>query len=123
MAQTHTAGFVTHHETEEHIFYTCTKLNKLKVNLIKLLRQPINTDRELYRLIFLGITTPNLGKDIKHYRQTIAQLYRDTIWEGRVSASLHRQNLTDEQLSQHFLAKTKHYIQTKVSITTLVKLS
>ena len=41
-----------HMETEEHIFYTCTYLNKLKVNLIKLLRQPINTDRELYRQSF-----------------------------------------------------------------------
>merc|ERR1712121_117948 len=108
-----------HQETEEHIFYKCTKLVKLKGNLIKLLRQPINTDRELYRLIFLGETTPNSGKDIKHYRQTIAQLYRDTIWEGRVEASLHRRLISDNALSQHFLAKTLQYIQTKVSITTL----
>ena len=92
------------------------------MNLIKLLRQPINTDREFYRLIFLGITTPNLGNDIKHYRQTIVQLYRDTIWEGIVDQSRYRQNLTDEALSQHFLAKTKHFMQTKVSITTLMKL-
>ena len=112
----------THAETEEHIFYTCTYLQKLKVNLIKLLRQPINTDRELYRLIFLGITTTNSGKDIKHYRQTLAQLYRDTIWEGRVDASLNRRNLTANALSEHFLAKTKQYTQTKVSITTLEKL-
>ena len=112
----------THTESEEHIYYTCTFLNKIKVNLIKLLRQPINTDRELYRLIFLGITTPNSGKDIKHYRQTLAQLYRDTIWEGRVDASLNRRNLTANALSEHFLAKTKQYIQTKVSITTLEKL-
>ena len=112
----------THQETEEHIFYTCTKLNKLKVNLIKLLRQPINTDRELYNLIFLGITTTNSGKDIRRYRQTLAQLYRDTIWEGRVDASLHRRNMSPNALSEHFLAKTTQYIQTKVSITTLEKL-
>ena len=105
----------THQETEEHIFYTCTKLNKLKVNLIKLLRQPINTDRELYNLIFLGLTTTNLGKDIKHYRQTLAQLYRDTIWEGRVDASLHRRNMSPNALSEHFLAKTNQYIQRSAS--------
>ena len=58
-----------HKETEDHIYYTCTLLKKLKVNLIKLLRQPINTDREFYRLIFLGITTPNLGNYIKHYKR------------------------------------------------------
>ena len=109
-------------ETEEHIFYTCTILNTIKLNLIKLLRQPINTDRELYRLIFLGISTTNWGKDIKHYRQTLAQLYRDTIWEGRLEATHHKRIMTDTALSEHFLAKTTHYIQTKVSITTLAKL-
>ena len=112
----------THKETEEHIYYTCTYLNKLKVNLIKLLRQPINTDRELYRLIFLGITAPNLGKDIKRYTQTLAQLYRDTIWEGRVDASLNRRKQSPNALSEHFIAKTTRYIQTKVSITTLERL-
>ena len=69
------------------------------MNLIKLLRQPINTDRELYRLIFLGITAPNLGKDIKRYTQTLAQLYRDTIWEGRVDASLHRRKQSPNALN------------------------
>ena len=112
-----------HQETEEHLYYTCTTLNKLKVNLIKLLRQPINTDRELYRLIFLGITTTNSGNDIRRYRQTLAQLYRDTIWEGRNEATHNRRVITENALSEHFLVKTKHYIQTKVSITTLETLS
>ena len=109
-------------ETEEHIFYTCTALNKTKVNLIKLLRQPINTDRELYRLIFLGITTTNSGKHINHYRQTIVQLYRDTVWEARVDATHNRRIINENALSEHFLAKTNHYIHTKVSITTLAQL-
>ena len=93
------------------------------MNLIKLLRQPINTDRELYRLIFLGITTTNSGNDIRRYRKTLAQLYRDTIWEGRNEATHNRRVITENALSEHFLVKTKHYIQTKVSITTLETLS
>ena len=67
-------------ETEEHIFYTCTKIISTKRDLLKLLRLPSHQQGELYGLIFLGLTTQNLDKDIKHYRQTLGQIYRDTIW-------------------------------------------
>ena len=109
-------------ETEEHIYYTCTALHKLKIAFLKLLRIANYTNRDLYRLIFLGLTTPNLGRDIRRYRQTLAQLYRDTIWYGRVDAQFKKQNITDNALRDIFLAKAKHYIETKVDLHTLAKL-
>ena len=87
-----------------------------------MLRLENYTNRDLYRLIFLGLTTPNLGKDIKRYRQTLAQLYRDTIWHGRVDAHYKKRNITDNALRDIFLAKAQHYIDTKVDLHTLASL-
>ena len=110
-------------ETEEHMFYGCITLTKTKQDLLKLLRIPTDQHREMYGLIFLGLTSPNLDRDIKHYRQTIAQIYRDTVWGARLDATFNRRIITDEALSNTFVAKAQINVQTHVvELQTLEKL-
>ena len=56
-------------ETETHIFYSCQKLESIKLNLIRLLRQPHNTFIDLYKGIFLNTIPHEANSDlymIKH---------------------------------------------------------
>ena len=109
-------------ETEEHIFYTCKQLDTTKNSLNKLMRQKMNTgNRGLYEGIFLGIEQSD-RKNIRHYRQTILQLYRDTIWEKRLDATFNRQNPSEENIENQFLAKCRHFIEKHISTQTLDEL-
>ena len=112
----------THQETEEHIYFECTTIKQTKMSLLKLLRLPTNTNRGLYQLIFLGKTTQNSDKNIKQYRQTLAQIYRDTIWRARIGAKWDKQQVTDNALNDTFKAKAHEYIQLHVELHTLNKL-
>ena len=61
-------------ETEEHLFYLCPVIKKLKLQLIRLLRQPYNTyfdtTQSIYKAIFLNIY-PKESLPINNYRYTI----------------------------------------------------
>ena len=106
-------------ETEEHIFFSCSKLSLIKTSLLKLLRLPINTYRDLYQGIFLGITTQDSNTSINHYRQTLFHIYRHTCWGARVSATFKNTTHTAETLNSTFIAHAQKFILDKVDGNTL----
>ena len=106
-------------ETEEHIFYSCPCLIDIKKSLMKLLRLPINTYRDLYQGIFLGITTQDSNTSINHYRQTLFHIYRHTCWGARVSATFKNTTHTAETLNSTFIAHAQKFILDKVDENTL----
>ena len=109
-------------ETEEHIFYSCPELDLIKTSLLRLLRLPINTFKELYQGIFLGITTQNSDTSINHYRQTLLHIYRHICWGARVSATFKNTTHTAETLNSTFIAQSQKFILDKVDENTLAKL-
>ena len=111
-----------HMETEQHIFYFCPLLSKTKSTLKALSKVPNYTNREFYRNILLATTRKTREKDIRHYRLTIVQLYRDTCWEARVGATYKQQTYTSDSLHQFFMSKVKKFIMNNIDIELLERL-
>ena len=93
-------------ETEEHIYFTCSKIITSKALLTTMLasRQnntPANYEENTYRAIFLN-QIPTLDK-IKHDRQLrITAAYRQTIWYARLESRFNKKNFTQQAIKTRF---------------------
>lgn len=74
-------------ETEEHMFYWCPFILDLKLNLLRLLRQPHNTFIDPYKAIFLNSIPKETTKDLYFVKLAIIAIYRETIWTSRNNAT------------------------------------
>ena len=67
-------------------YFTFTKLQKNKkkdeTTCTEIVTPSKNTNQERYGMIFLGHATTNSGRVIRHYRQKIAAIYRNTLVRG-----------------------------------------
>ena len=97
-------------------------LTKTKKELKKLLRVRDYTIREGYNDIFLATTRKCGDKDIRNYRLTLVQLYRDTCWEARVGATHKNQTHNSTTISSLFLGKVKHFYLNNIDLELLEKL-
>ena len=97
-------------ETEEHIFYHCSYVQKTKQALTKLLNTPPNTQLDTYKAIFLNIIPPEL-KETHTVKLIILSSYRHTIWHTRLQSTFHSINYTPEKIFDTFIHKTLHTIE------------
>ena len=74
-------------ETEEHMFYWCPFILDLKLNLLRLMRQPHNTFIDPYKAIFLNSIPKETTKDLYFVKLAIIAIYRETIWTSRNNAT------------------------------------
>ena len=88
-------------ETEEHIFFLCPFIQDIKLDLIKMLRQPHNTLFDIYKAIFLNHLPQQTCETISKLKILLIHVYKETIWKIR--------NLATHQ-NQIFCKRT---IQTK----------
>ena len=70
-------------ETEEHIFYFCPFVQQIKLDLIKLLRQPHNTLFNVFKAIFFNILPQQFNGEYLEVKQLLIHIYRETIWKIR----------------------------------------
>ena len=104
-----------HQETEEHIFYSCPKLETLKLKLIELLRQPHNTLHDPYKAIFLNIYVHS-NKITAEIRNIVLAVYRETVWLARIRSKFNNRRFTRDSLTNTFMAKLRKQLDTHVSL-------
>ena len=98
-------------ETETHIFYSCQNLESIKLNLIRLLRQPHNTFIDLYKGIFLNTIPFEENKDLYMIKQTLFAIYRDSIWTARNQATHKNYIFSKDQIETLFINKVKFFFR------------
>ena len=96
-------------ETEEHIFFECKIIYKLKLELIRLLRQPHNTFHDIYKSIFLNTFTKQT-KQLNELRIVTLALYRETIWTARLQAQHHNITYTQDTICTLFQTKLRYHM-------------
>ena len=98
-------------ETETHLFYSCPSIYTIKLNLIRLLRQPHNTFIDLYEAIFLNITPIEENKELHLIKQAFLSIYRDTIWIARNQATHKNYIMSQVQMNTLFHNKVKSFLK------------
>ena len=98
-------------ETETHIFYSCPSIYSMKLNLIRLLRQPHNTFIDIYEGIFLNITPREENKELHLIKQAFLSIYRDTIWTARNQATHKNYIMSQVQMNTLFHNKVKSFLK------------
>ena len=94
-------------ETEEHIFYFCPFIQDIKLDLIKMLRQPHNTLFNPYNAIFLN-QLPNQTLD-EYFKLKILliHVYKEIIWKIRNMATHHGNVFCKATIKKIFSSKIK----------------
>ena len=94
-------------ETEEHIFYFCPFVQQIKLDLIKLLRQPHNTLFNVFKAIFFNILPQQFNGEYLEVKQLLIHIYRETIWKIRNLATHKNQSFNKDTIRKIFIAKIK----------------
>ena len=94
-------------ETESHIFYSCQSLETIKLNLIRLLRQPHNTFVDLYNSVFLDILPDDGNKDLYLIKQAFLAIYRESVWIARNQATHKNYIFSKDQINNIFQNKIR----------------
>ena len=94
-------------ETEEHICYFCPFIQDIKLDLIKMLRQPHNTLFDPYNAIFLN-QLPNQTLD-EYFKLKILliHVYKEIIWKIRNMATHHGNVFCKATIKKIFSGKIK----------------
>ena len=98
-------------ETEEHMFYFCKNIETIKLDLIKLLRQPHNTYIDLYKSIFLNIVAKEDDDDLCRVKKAFVAIYRETIWTIRNDATHKNYKFSGEQVRKIFSNKVAAFAE------------
>ena len=98
-------------ETEEHMFYFCKNIETIKLDLIKLLRQPHNTYIDLYKSIFLNIVPKEDDDDLYRVKKAFVAIYRETIWTIRNDATHKNHQFSGEQIRKIFSNKVAAFVE------------
>ena len=94
-------------ETEEHLFYFCPFIQDIKLDLIKMLRQPHNTLFDPYNAIFLNqLPNPTSDEYFKH-RILLIHVYKEIIWKIRNMATHHGNVFCKRTIKKIFSGKIK----------------
>ena len=95
-------------ETEEHLFYFCPFVQGIKLDLIKLLRQPHNTLFNVYNAVFLNLLPNEDTCDtIKKYKVLFIHIYKETIWKIRNLATHQNHSFKNDTIVKIFRSKVK----------------
>ena len=73
-------------------------------------------------MFFLGGVLHTQNERSRLYRQTLAQLYRDTIWKIRLDATYNNRPVTKETLEDSFIGRVKNYMDKHYTITAITEL-
>ena len=98
-------------ETESHIFYSCQSLETIKLNLIRLLRQPHNTFIDLYNSVFLDILPDDGNKDLYFIKQAFLAIYRESVWLARNQATHKNYIFSKDQINNIFQNKIRSFFK------------
>lgn len=109
-------------ETEEHIFFHCTHVQKTKQALTKLLNTPPNTQVDIYKAIFLNII-PSEPKETHKVKLIILSSYRHTIWQTRLQTHFHSVSHTPNTIFHRFIHKTIHTLEQTENWATFEKMT
>ena len=98
-------------ETEVHIFYDCLCINRLKVELLKVLNLSDNSSNNLFEGIFLNVLPTESNKSVYFLKLAFIAVYRDAIWTARNHATHNNQKYSSDQLVSIFINKTKYLLK------------
>ena len=98
-------------ETEGHIFFDCQTLDLIKLELIKVLKQPDNTGINLFNVIFLNMIHQESERDIYLLKLAFIAMYRDAIWTARNHATHKNYMVTANKLADMFTYKMKYLLK------------
>ena len=98
-------------ETEVHIFYECSFLNTIKLELVKLLKHRQNTQIDLFKGIFLNTLPTESNKKYYLLKLAFIALYRDAIWTARNEATHRNHKTSSNQIANMFISKTKYLLK------------
>ena len=98
-------------ETEAHIFYHCQNLDLIKLELIKVLKQPDNTTVNLFKVIFLNLIHKESYRELYLLKLAFIAIYRDAIWMARNQATHKNYKVTANQLANIFTNKIKYLLK------------
>ena len=94
-------------ETEEHIFFLCPFIQDIKLDLIKMLRQPHNTLFDIYKAIFLNHLPQQTCETILKLKILLIHVYKETIWKIRNLATHQNQIFCKRTIQTIFNGKIK----------------
>ena len=94
-------------ETEEHIFFLCPFIQDIKLDLIKMLRQPHNTLFDIYKAIFLNKLPQQTCETILKLKILLIHVYKETIWKIRNLATHQKQIFCKRTIQTIFNGKIK----------------
>ena len=99
-------------ETEEHIFFDCVFLRDIKLELIKLLRQPHNTYFDLYNAIFLNtIMQQQNTTELSMLKLAFVAIYKETVWIVRNQTTHKNYRFSENKITSLFHCKVKNLLQ------------
>ena len=95
-------------ETETHLYFECPVIQNIKLDLIRMLRQPHNTFVDPYKAIFLN-SIEKEANTIYYLKSAIYAIYRDTFWQSRNQATHRGYRFTNTLITKIFNNKINFF--------------